>query len=92
MTCPLLAVGNFYGPAAWQPDGSADEQTSYRYITSNDFVKLDSIYYCLDVDTRTHLLGFIASFKDTRTAELTSYPYGTVSSGSCTGFYIKDEI
>ena len=44
------------------------------------------------MDTRTHLLGFIASFKDTKTAELTSYPYGTVTSGSCTGFYIKDEI
>ena len=47
-TCPLLAEGNFYGPTAWEPDGSADEKTYYRYITDKDFVKLDSIYYCLD--------------------------------------------
>ena len=47
-TCPLLAGGKPFGPTTWAPDGSDDEKTYYRYITDNDYMMLDSIFYCLD--------------------------------------------
>ncbi len=50
-TCPKLAGTGQYGPASWDFDGSDDEKTYYRYFTSEDYMKLDSIYYCLDKAT-----------------------------------------
>jgi len=91
-TCPMLA-GESYGPPSWQPDGSADENTYYRYVTQDDYMKLDSIYYCLDAATQTHLQGFIATFENTETEQKQAFPYGETNTGddSCEGFYVKDE-
>ena len=43
-----------FGPDDWASDGSADEKTYYRYLTTDDHKKIDSIWYCRDADTLNH--------------------------------------
>ena len=95
-TCPVLAGGKDYGPRGWASDSSADESTYYRYITNSNFLRLDSIFYCLDAATESQFKGFIATFKDTRDPNIKqAFPFGVTAQTSkdkCRGFYVRDEI
>ena len=80
MTCPALAGGQDFGPTGWSPDGSADEQTYYRYVTNTNFMRLDSIFYCVDAATGSKFHGFIATFKDTGDANnKQAFPFGVTT-------------
>ena len=83
-----------FGPDNWYSDGSEDEKTYYRYLTTDDHKKIDSIWYCRDADTLTHFQGFVATFVDELDGQRKSLPYGSVNTGtdSCTGFYVRKEI
>ena len=94
-TCPQLLGGQMFGPTDWQADGSADEKTYYRYITDDDHMKLDSIFYCLDSETETHFQGFVATFENTENKSKQAFPFGVTTqtaADTCRGFYVKQEI
>jgi hypothetical protein len=92
-TCPSEAPAGMFGPDGWSADGSSDEKTYYRYLTSDDHKKIDSVWYCLDA-TQNHLQGFVVTFVDEVDGSRKSLPYGAVNTGddSCKGFYARSEI